>query len=267
MDILQKIIAHKRTEVAAAMEAATLAQLEQSPLFSRTTVSLKKCLQSPSDVPHIIAEFKKQSPSKGVINAHAKPAEVARGYQQAGAAAVSVLTDVSFFGGNNADLQAARAAIDIPILRKDFTIADYQIVEAKALGADLILLIAAALTPSEIRQFTRTAHDLGLEVLLEVHDEEELERSFFPEIDMVGVNNRNLKTFEVSLDVSKRLSSLIPSEVPRISESGISRLSEIRDLQQFGFQGFLMGENFMKTAHPAIALANFLAGEKASSFS
>ncbi len=258
MDILQKIIAHKKTEVAAAMKAVTSAQLEQCPLFGRPTVSLKKRLQTPSELPHIIAEFKKQSPSKGVINAHAQPAEVARGYQEAGAAAISVLTDISFFGGSNADLQVARAAVEIPILRKDFTVSDYQIIQAKALGADLILLIAAALTPAEIRQFTRTAHGLGLEVLLEVHDEEELERSFFPEIDMVGVNNRNLKTFEVSLEVSKRLSRLIPSGVPSISESGISSLWEVRELQQFGFQGFLMGENFMKAVNPALALADFL---------
>jgi indole-3-glycerol phosphate synthase len=258
MDILEKIIAHKRREVAAAAEAVCISQLEQSPLFSRSSISLKKSLKSPSEVPRIIAEFKKQSPSKGIINANAQPAEVARGYQEAGAVAVSILTDVSFFGGSNADLQAARTAVQIPILRKDFIISDYQIVEAKALGADLILLIAAALSPTEIRSFTHIAHNLGLEVLLEVHNEEELSRSFFPEIDIIGINNRNLKTFEVSLDVSKRLSRLIPADVPRISESGISSLTEVRELQKLGFQGFLMGENFMKTPQPAAALANFL---------
>ncbi|MCS7018682.1 MAG: indole-3-glycerol phosphate synthase TrpC [Cytophagales bacterium] len=258
MDILQKIIAHKRKEVATASTTVAWRQLEHSPLFSRTPLSLKERLQLNSNNPHIIAEFKKQSPSKGIINAHAQVAEVVRGYWQAGAAAVSVLTDAYFFGGSNADLQAARAAVEIPVLRKDFTISEYQIIEAKALGADLILLIAAVLSPSEIRNFTRLAHHVGLEVLLEVHNSEELERSFFPEIDMVGVNNRNLKTFEVSLEVSKQLSSLIPASVPSISESGISCLSEIHHLQQFGFKGFLVGENFMKTNNPAAALAQFL---------
>jgi indole-3-glycerol phosphate synthase len=177
---------------------------------------------------------------------------------QAGASALSILTDKEFFGGNNEDLMVARKFNYCPILRKDFTIDEYQIIEAKSIGADAILLIAAILEPTQARQLASFAHSLGLEVLLEVHSAEELHQQLFSEVDLIGVNNRDLKSFEVSLDVSRKLVGMIPEEMVKISESGISSTEAIDELRAIGFDGFLMGENFMKHSRPEVAAKEFI---------
>lgn len=257
MNILDQIIENKRKEVSERKSLYPVPLLEQSIFFSSPTVSLKKYVQR-ADKTGIIAEFKRRSPSKGIINAHASVERTTIGYMQAGASALSILTDKNFFGGSNEDLVTARKFNFCPILRKDFTIDEYQILEAKSIGADAILLIAAALTSKELKTLTDFAHTLGLEVLLEVHDAEELKSSLDAGADLIGVNNRNLKTFEVSINVSKELASLIPSGVVRVSESGISAAETIIELKKYGYEGFLMGENFMKHARPEIAAMEFM---------
>lgn len=257
MDILEKIVAHKKKEVAERKSLFTEKLLEQSIYFEGKPVSLKKYLTR-SDKSGIIAEFKRQSPSKGVINAHAKVERTTIGYMQAGASALSVLTDKEFFGGTNDDLKTARKYNFCPVLRKDFVIDEYQIVEAKSIGADAILLIAACLEPQRLKALAAFAKSFGLEVLMEVHNEEELQQNLNEHLDVVGVNNRNLKTFEVSVDTSKALGELIPSDFVKISESGISDPATIIDLKAHGFHGFLVGETFMKSARPDLAAKEFM---------
>jgi indole-3-glycerol phosphate synthase len=249
MDILETIIARKALEVAEAKELFPIKLLEQSIFFSSPTVSLKKYVKR-ADKTGIIAEFKRKSPSKGVINAYASVERTSLGYMQAGASALSILTDKHFFGGSNEDLKTARKYNFCPILRKDFTIDEYQIIEAKSIGADAILLIAAVLSPEKISKLVEFAHSLQLEVLLEVHNEEELLSNLNSGADLIGVNNRNLKTFEVTIDTSKKLSELIPAGVVSVSESGISNPAAIIELRKFGYQAFLIGENFMKHSRP-----------------
>jgi indole-3-glycerol phosphate synthase len=256
MNILDQIIEHKRKEVNDRKALYPLRLLEQSIFFSSPTVSMKKYVQR-KDKTGIIAEFKRRSPSKGLINAHAQVERTTIGYMQAGASALSVLTDKHFFGGSNEDLVTVRKFNFCPILRKDFTIDEYQIIEAKSIGADAILLIAAVLDPKQSKDFAAFAHSLGLEVLLEVHDETELKQNLEVGADLIGVNNRNLKTFEVSIDNSKRLASMIPDSVVKVSESGISDPRTIIELRKFGYQGFLMGENFMKHSRPEVAAMEF----------
>lgn len=260
MTILDKIVENKKIEISRAKESNLIDTLSQSPLFSRKTISLATILGSNSSS-GIISEYKRKSPSKGDINIGAGIAEVTHGYAQAGAAALSVLTDTLFFGGFKEDLQIAREKnTNTPILRKDFMVDEYQIYEAKAWGADLILLIAACLTPKEIENFGKKAHELGLEVLLEIHDKEELEQSPLEYVDLVGVNNRNLKNFnENNVNASLELADLIPSNKIKISESCISQPETIKLLKSAGYQGFLIGENFMKTDNPAKALQEFIA--------
>ena len=210
MNILEKIVAHKRIEVAAAKARKQQRDFERDALFSRSTLSLAEALRH-AGAPGIIAEFKRQSPSKGTINAHVEPDIVTAGYAAAGAKGLSVLTDTKFFGGTFDDFSKARAVNEgTPMLRKDFMVDEYQLFEAKALGADVILLIAACLSPDEVRFLARKAHELQLEVLLEVHDAEELDRTLCDDVDMVGVNNRNLKTFATSIDTSLELAEMIP---------------------------------------------------------
>ena len=257
MNILEKIVAQKKLEVAERWSQVPVKQLEQSVYFSAPTQSLKKSLQD-KNKSVIITEFKRQSPSKGIIHAQATVETVTSGYVQAGASALSILTDSNFFGGSNADLLTARKLNFCPILRKDFTIDEYQLIEAKAIGADAILLIAAILQPKQIILLSDFAHSLGLEVLLEVHSHQELDPSFFSHVDLIGVNNRDLKTFEVNTDLSKKLSSFIPSEIIKISESGISKPETIVELKKYGFEGFLIGENFMKESRPEVAAAEFI---------
>ena len=256
MTILDKIIVDKRKEVSLKKTIIPVSQLEQSVLFNRATISLAKALKQSTS--GIIAEHKRRSPSKAVINQNTNVYDIAQGYEQAGVCGMSVLTDGKYFGGSLDDLILARATANIPLLRKEFIIDEYQIVEAKAHGADVILLIAAVLSQNEMKQLAQCANSLGLEVLLEVHNEEELRQSLLPDVHMLGVNNRNLKTFEVSTDISKTLSELIPNDFVKVSESGISSVSTIKELQEFGYQGFLIGENFMKTEAPGESATTFI---------
>ena len=257
MNILDEIILHKSTEVNERRKAVPLSVLERSQYFSRPVISMTESIRR-KDKTGIIAEFKRRSPSKGIINANVSVETTTRGYADAGASALSVLTDEKFFGGSNDDLLRARAATNCPILRKDFTIDKYQITEAKSIGADAILLIAAVLDPAKSQQLAGYAHELGLEVLLEVHNEEELRSNLNVGADLIGVNNRDLKTFSVSTEVSKRLAALIPDNVIKVSESGISSPEAIADLRSFGYEGFLIGENFMKHSDPQAAASEFM---------
>ena len=256
MDILQRIVSDKRKEVYYKKEIIPVIRHELSINFQRDTLSLVENLKTSSS--GIIAEHKRRSPSKSVINDSLDVIDVAKGYEEAGVSGMSVLTDEKYFGGTLEDLQIARASCNLPLLRKEFIIDEYQILEAKATGADLILLIAAILTKEEIKTFSELARSLSLEVLLEVHNKEELHKSIMPSLDMIGVNNRNLKTFEVSLDTSKSLSELIPNDFVKVSESGISSIEAIKELKTYGYQGFLIGENFMKTHNPGKEAFKFI---------
>jgi indole-3-glycerol phosphate synthase len=259
LTILDKIVIRKREEIAAAKANVSVKQLEHSPLFSRETYSFKDFLLDPART-GIIAEFKRRSPSKGIINDKVSVEEVTTGYAAAGASSLSVLTDTDFFMGTQKDLAKARVVNQIPILRKDFMIDEYQVLEAKAWGADIILLIAAILTPKEIDTLATLAKSLGLNVLLEVHNMEELQRSIHPKLDAIGVNNRNLADFTVSVQTSFDLADHIPSDFMKISESAISNTSVINELKQAGFNGFLIGENFMKQENPGAAMEEFVIG-------
>ena len=257
MNILNHIVTDKRKEVDLKKSLIPINQLEASVLFERQTQSLAKALKNSNS--GIIAEHKRRSPSKAVINQNLNVQDVASGYENAGVCGMSVLTDGKYFGGSLDDLLLARASCKLPLLRKEFIIDTYQIIEAKAYGADVILLIASILTREEIQQFSELAKSLQLNVLLEVHNEDELHKSLMPSIDMLGVNNRNLKTFEVSLDTSKKLSKLIPDDFVKVSESGISSVEAIKELQPYGYKGFLIGENFMKTDNPGASAKKFIA--------
>jgi indole-3-glycerol phosphate synthase len=256
MNILDKITLDKRNEVALRKSLIPINQLEHSVLFNRQTISISKKLRDSQS--GIIAEHKRRSPSKSIINNSLNVQDVAKGYEDAGVCGMSVLTDGKYFGGSLDDLLTARASCNLPLLRKEFIIDEYQILEGKAYGADVILLIAAILTRDEIKQFSEFAKSLNLDVLLEVHNEEELYKSLMPSLDMLGVNNRNLKTFEVSLETSKNLSALIPDDFVKVSESGISNIEAIKELQPYGYQGFLIGENFMKTDNPGTSATEFI---------
>ncbi len=255
MNILNTIVAQKKIEVADRKMERSVAVLHQMPFYNKTTFSLKQYLTDPSKT-GIIAEFKRKSPSKGVINQYATVEEVTSAYCTHGASGLSVLTDELFFGGNLQDLTKATAQ-SMPILRKDFMIDEYQLVEAKAYGADVILLIAACLTPKEVKSMATIAKEIGLEVLLEIHNEFELAH-ICDAVDLVGVNNRNLKNFEVSIETSLHLIKQIPQNKPVIAESGINNVDTIVTLQEAGFKGFLIGEHFMKAPNPSIAFANFV---------
>ena len=256
MDILETITAHKRIEVAHQKEAVPLDLLISlgSQRMNRPTSSMRQALeQSPSG---IIAEFKRRSPSKGWLFPQAKVEEIVPAYERDGAAACSILTDSEFFGGSFSDLQCARLLVRLPLLRKDFIIDEYQLYQSRVLGADAILLIAASLTKDACKNLARVAHQLALEVLLEVHTESEL--SYLNEyIDMLGVNNRNLGTFHTDVDNSFRMIECIKKEVGTaddaplfISESGITDAEVLKNLRAAGFRGFLIGESLMKEALP-----------------
>ena len=256
MDILEKIVRDKHIEVKFKKQLIPVKQLERSVLFERDTISLTKKLQESNT--GIIAEHKRRSPSKSVINNTLNVFDVAQGYETAGASGMSVLTNGKYFGGSLNDLLLARSSCRLPLLRKEFIIDTYQILEAKAHGADVILLIAAILTKTEIKTLSEFAKSLNLDVLLEVHNEGELQKSIMPDIDMLGVNNRDLKTFNVSLETSKQLSQLIPDDFIKVSESGISSPDAIKELQPYGFQGFLIGENFMRSPDPGHSASQFI---------
>lgn len=254
--ILDKIIAHKRKEVANTKALTPIALLEQSIYFKSPCVSLSEYIKK-KDKSGIIAEFKRRSPSKPHINPYASVEEVSIGYMQAGASALSILTDAHFFEGQNSDLTTARKFNYCPILRKDFIISEYQVVEAKSIGADAILLIAAVLDRQEIAHLAALAKSLGMEVLLEVHNEDEIKK-ITEHIDILGVNNRNLTDFEVSMDNSLKMIDAIPDNICKISESGISSAESILKLRRAGYEGFLIGEHFMKSAHPGKICREFV---------
>ena len=252
-DILEEIIAHKRIEIAEQEKAVSAAFLEKQIEGSRPARSLKQSLlASPTG---IIAEFKRRSPSKGWIKQDADAARIPAGYEQAGAAALSILTDERFFGGSLRDIRTARPTVSLPILH--FIISPYQLLQAKAVQADAVLLIASALTRQECLALAREAHTLGLETLLEIHTEAELEY-LSENIDVVGINNRHLGTFHTDASHSLRLIEALPPDVVKISESGISSPGTVRRFRQAGFRGFLIGEAFMKTPEPGEALKQFI---------
>lgn len=258
MTILDKIVAFKKKEVAKIKAEVPVKKLVESPNFKKAQFSLKEGLTAKFST-GIIAEFKRQSPSKGIINNDVSILEVTKGYLEAGVAAQSILTDTSFFGGSMTDLMEARTINQqTPILRKDFVVDGFQIVEAKAIGADAILLIATCLSKKEIKDYGQLASDLGLEVLYEVHTQEDLDKISDLDSKIIGINNRNLKTFEVDLEHSIKLANQIPDSAVKVSESGISDPRIIMGLKEYGFQGFLIGENFMKTDNPGFACQEFI---------
>jgi len=254
MNILDTIIEQKKIEVAERKLTSTIEHLKESVFYSRAVFSLKQFLLDDTKT-GIIAEFKRRSPSKGIINDKVDVEEVTRAYTEFGASCLSVLTDEHFFGGSTKDLKRARVN-HIPILRKDFIIDEYQIVEARSMGADVILLIAACLTPQRVKELATFAKKLQLEVLLEIHNEEELQH-ICTETEIVGVNNRDLKTFTVDINRSIELSKKIPADKIKIAESGIHDIETILIFKKAGFKGFLIGENFMKQPDPMIAFADF----------
>lgn len=254
-DILSEIIANKRFEVDLQKQSISLEQLQNSLENTVKQRSLREALKSSSS--GIIAEFKRRSPSKGWINRKAQAEDIVPGYANAGASAVSILTDEKFFGGNLKDIKDARPLIDIPILRKDFIVDEYQLYQAKIIGADAVLLIAAALKKEELHALAAKAHELGLEVLLEIHSVEEL-KYINANMDVIGINNRNLGTFFTDVENSFRLAEQLPSDAVLVSESGISDPATVKRLQKAGFKGFLIGENFMKTDNPELALKSFI---------
>lgn len=255
--ILDTIVKYKVREVAERKMLHSVKSMEVSPLFIRPVYSLREALQK-TDSSGIIAEFKRKSPSQGWINREASVEKITSGYLQAGAAALSVLTDQNFFGGNTDDIIKARSLNASPILRKEFIVEEYQVLESKAVGADGILLIAAALSSEQIKSFTVLAHSLGMEVLLEVHNETELMKNLESGADLIGVNNRNLNTFQVSLDVSYQLADRIPDHIIKVSESGIDSTDAIVDLHGRGYRGFLIGQSFMKQVQPDKSCAEFI---------
>lgn len=260
MDILEEIVAHKRLEVEnqKALKPASLLykEVEQAiEAHTHDTLSMRQSLVSSAS--GIIAEFKRKSPSKGWIHADARVEDVVPRYAQAGASALSILTDEMYFGGDMKFIQQVRPEVQTPILRKDFIVDEYQLFQARLIGADAVLLIAADLKPKECASLAAMAHELGLETLLEVHSERELDY-VGDHIDMVGVNNRNLGTFHTDVQNSFRLASLLPKDFLLVSESGIGNPSVVRDLRLAGYRGFLIGETFMKTADPAATLQAFI---------
>ncbi len=257
MNILDKIIATKKKEVVKRKEKMKIKELESSSLFSRSVISMRESLLATGSS-GIIAEFKRKSPSKGFINDTSTVEEVVKGYTDAGCSGISILTDQPYFGGHVQDLIFARRYTNKPILRKEFIIDEYQILEAKAIGADLILLIAEVLTQNEVLELASFAKSIGLEVLLEMHSDQQLFK-INDHLDIIGINNRDLNTFTVDLDASIRLLHQIDDQFVRISESGLDKPETIRDLRDEGFQGFLIGESFMKTGTPGKTCQSFIA--------
>lgn len=256
MKILEEIASFKKQLLGYKKQIVSLKDFEGMPCFERECYKLTESITN-SDF-GLIAEHKRRSPSKPHINFNTDVFEVAKAYENAGASGMSVLTEQKYFGGSLEDLMLSRAACNLPLLRKDFMVDEYQIIESKAHGADVILLIAACLTPKEIKHFSNLAREIGMQSILEVHNLEELENSLCETVDVVGVNNRNLKTFEVNLDISYQLIEHIPEKFVKISESGIKDPQDILDLKQSGFDGFLLGEHFMKTVNPGLSAKRFL---------
>lgn len=260
-NILEQVVEQRKVTVQQLKAIVPMEAWKMMPLFNRKCISLKQNLLN-ENCTGIIAEFKRASPSKGIINNDADVFDVVSGYELHGAAAASILTEPVFFNGNNDDIINIRESINIPILRKDFIFDEYQIVEAKAIGADVILLIAASLTPAEVKRLAAFATGIGLEVLLEIHTEDELQH-ICPATEIVGINNRDLKTFAVDINRSIELGKKIPADKIKIAESGINSIDTICTFKNAGFKGFLIGENFMKEPDPTIAFAEFVKQLKA----
>jgi indole-3-glycerol phosphate synthase len=254
MSILDKIVIQKRKEVEAAKVISSVLELERSQFFTRPPVSLSSRLGSTSG---IIAEFKRRSPSKGILNDTTDPLVVVKEYESAAVAGSSILTDETFFGGSNTDLLRVRPEVHIPLLRKDFMVDEYQFIEARSIGADVVLLIASILDKNEVRTFTELAQNLGLEVLLELHGEEELDHVYH-KVNMVGINNRNLKTFDVDMERSIRMAENLGNDFLLVAESGIAVPADVDTFRNIGFSGFLVGEAFMKTKNPGLACREFI---------
>lgn len=260
-DILSNIIQEKIKEIKQQQSVLSSKQLEENLDITPLRRSMKEALRQSST--GIIAEFKRRSPSKGWINETADPQLIVPAYEKAGAAACSILTDPSFFGGSLSDIRRARDLVNLPILQKDFIIDEYQLYQSKIIGADAILLIASALDKKSCTQLAQKAHELNLEVLLELHDEKEIDY-ITPHVDMIGVNNRHLGSFHTDVDQSFRLIELLPKDAILVSESGLSEAETLIKLRQVGYHGFLMGEHFMRQADPGVALQQFIAQIKAS---
>lgn len=257
VNILDEIIAFKKHEVQEKKKLTPVKLLEQSMYFEKIANSLSNCLQR-KDKSGIIAEIKRKSPSKGVIHPDVSVVRLSVEFITAGASALSVLTDQNYFGGSNQDLLIARKQITNPILRKEFIIDEYQVVEAKSIGADAILLIVACLDKKTLRSLAGLAHDLDLEVLIEVHYKSEIYDDLFEQADIIGINNRNLETFDVNIETSRILAELIPESITLISESGLHSPEQLIDLKSHGFNGFLIGENFMRRTNPPKACRTFI---------
>jgi indole-3-glycerol phosphate synthase len=255
MNILDKITAVKREEVKRRKIATPFRALERSAFFNIRMPSFYDSLSNPS--PSVIGEFKRKSPSRGDINRGAKILEVAKGYQAAGIAAMSVLTDEEFFGGRNADLQEVSGIFQIPLLRKDFIIDEYQVAEAKSIGSSAILLIASILSKKEIDNLSGVALNLGMDILFEIHDRSDIDK-ISQNIKIIGVNNRNLKTFDISIDNSDELLEHLPPDCLKVAESGFQTPEDVVRLFKKGYDAFLIGENFMKTEDPGKSAAFFI---------
>lgn len=256
MNILEKIVAERRKTVDKLKKIVPAETWEMMPLFVKECLSLKENLLN-EDLTGIIAEFKRASPSRGIINDKADVFDVVLGYECFGASGISILTEPLFFGGSNDDIFEIAPSLTVPILRKDFIIDEYQILESKAIGGDVILLIAACLSKKQVKQFASLAKEIGMEVLLEIHDEKELNH-ICDETELVGINNRNLKTFEVDIERSLKMAEKIPADKIKIAESGIDSVENILLFKEHGFKGFLIGELFMKQADPGKAFAKFV---------
>jgi indole-3-glycerol phosphate synthase len=256
MTTLERIIMRKRQELPVTIEKIPVGILEGMPGFARKTVSLTQALLNPERT-GIIAEFKRKSPSKGVLNTYVTVEEVTTGYFRAGASALSVLTDEEFFGGANEDLMRAREINPIPILRKDFIVDEYQVIESKAMGADAVLLIAAVLDNAVFKRLAALARSLHMEVILEVHNADELAMAN-ENVSVIGVNNRDLRDFSVDINRSLELAPLVAPDFLKISESGIHSVAALKKLKSFGYDGFLIGEQFMQEPDPATAFAEFV---------
>ncbi len=256
-DILRRIVARKREEIAERRARTPLAELEAVLASSPPTRGFASALDARIDAgwPAVIAEIKKASPSKGVLRADFRPSEIARSYAAGGAACLSVLTDRDFFQGADEYLAQARAACDLPVIRKDFIVDPYQVIEARAIGADCILLIVACLDDTALHDLSATAHDLGMDVLVEVHDEAELDRALGLPCRLVGINNRDLRTFEVSLETSLRLRHRVPGDRILVTESGIHSSGDVGLMRSHGIDAFLVGEAFMRSPDPGARLA------------
>jgi indole-3-glycerol phosphate synthase len=255
MDILKTIISHKRKELEIRKKSVPVNRLEDSEFFRCKMPSFFEAIAAPG--PSVIAEFKRMSPSRGIINIHAEIEQVAKEYQDAGIAALSILTDNKFFGGGEQDLKNVAGFSQIPILRKDFIIDEYQIVESRSIGAAAILLIASVLTKKEVNSFAELAANLGMDVLFEIHDKEDIDK-ISRHIKIAGINNRNLKTFRVDLERSAELIALLPEKFLKVSESGISGYRDAKKLYELGYDAFLVGELFMREESPGKAASVFI---------